>query len=262
MRAATAVVAFLMVSPVAASPDPQPTKVDIAPFRADLLVFVDAAGNTYVLKPATPNKTPNDARLFFAAPGKPAYEQMVIGRSANGPAWALNTWAPRIPGIRPAYFEKQADGSFRKLCADPDHATPLTQLTGDKAKQALDKTQVMTEFLVRRPHMFARDDTGTYYYVDRISQKYGGKGYRVFVGKKGAMKQMPLTDVATDVEGEVFATKSGDIRIDNRSKKSQAYFVRGEKKVELITLDTDANSAVIFTDLGIYQFLGTLCDTW
>ena len=35
----------------------------------------------------------------------------------------------------------------------------------------------------RRSHA-ARDDSGVYYYVDRIAKIYGGKGYRVFVGKK------------------------------------------------------------------------------
>ena len=35
----------------------------------------------------------------------------------------------------------------------------------------------------------------------------------MFVGKKGAMKQLPLTDVASDTAGEVFATKTGDLRL-------------------------------------------------
>jgi hypothetical protein len=37
-------------------------------------------------------------------------------------------------------------------------------------------------------------------------------------------------------------------------------WVKGEKRLELVYLDTDVNSAVIFRDLGVYTFLGTLCD--
>ena len=122
----------------------------------------------------------------------------------------------------------------------------------------------MTTGLVRKPHLLARDDAGTYYYVDVIRDQYGGSGYRVFVGKKGAMKQLPLTDVATDTGGEVFATKTGDVRIvhDNSTEgvKAGATWVKGEKRTPLLTLDTDANSRVIFKDLGIYTFLGTICD--
>jgi hypothetical protein len=260
MRAATVAV-VIVITTTFAQADPAPTKVDIAPFRAELLVFSDAAGNAYVLKPADRAKS-EPGRLFFGQSGKQLYEQLIVGRTTNGSAWSYQTWAPRITGIRPAYFQQQADGTHVKLCANPDHATQLTQLTGDKAKQVLDKSAIMTEALTRRPHMFARDDTGVYYYVDKLSMKYGGKGYRIFVGKKGAMKQLPLTDIATDTEGEVFATKSGDVRLDHRGKKSTAAWVRGEKKLELITLDLDANSSVIFSDLGIYQFLGTLCDTF
>jgi hypothetical protein len=84
----------------------------------------------------------------------------------------------------------------------------------------------------------------------------------VFVGKKGAMKQMPLTDVASDSAGDVFSTRTGDLRLvrNTESNKQTMTWVRGEKRTELVFLDTDVNSAVIFKDLGVYGFLGTLCD--
>jgi hypothetical protein len=116
--------------------------------------------------------------------------------------------------------------------------------------------------IVHVPHLLARDDSGVYYYVDRIAKVYGGKGYRVFVGKKGAMKQMPLTDVASDSAGEVFSTKSGDLRLvrHNEGNKDTMTWVKGEKRLDLVFLDPDVNSVVIYKDLGIYTFLGTLCD--
>ena len=77
------------------------------------------------------------------------------------------------------------------------------------------------------------------------------------------MKQMALTDVASDSAGQVFSTKTGDLRLVNTTDgeaRPSTKWVKGEKKTDLISLDVDANSAVIFTDLGIYKFTGTLCD--
>ena len=63
----------------------------------------------------------------------------------------------------------------------------------------------------------------------------------------------------------MFATKSGDLRIvsettvDATTKKRVTY-IRGDKHSELVYLDTEVNSRLIFKDLGIYDFIGTLCD--
>jgi hypothetical protein len=138
--------------------------------------------------------------------------------------------------------------------------TGLTQLTGDKAKAVLDKYQFMSSALIRKPHILARDDHGLYYYVDRLRE---GKGFRVFVGRKGAMKELPIIDMSTDAAGEVFATKSGDLRITNRRGDTQdAVWSRGDKKEPLIALDEFLNSPVIYAQLGVYTFTGTICETY
>jgi hypothetical protein len=261
MRAHAAVVAVVVGVSGFAVAEPKPQKVDIKPFRDELLVFADAAGNAYVIKPykaATPTAPEERQRIFFGRSGKLLYEQEPQGRTTNNATWSYQSWAPRITGIRPAYLTRKPDGSVIKQCDADD--VPLTQLTGDKAKAVLDKSTLMTEFLNRRAHMLARDDSGVYFYVDRLIKQHGGKGFRVYMGRKGAMKLLPLTDVASDTAGEVFSTKTGDLRLDRRADVNKMIWIRGEKRTELITLDIDANSTVIFTDLGIYQFLGTLCD--
>jgi len=243
-----------------AAAEPKSTPVDSKPFRGELQVFVDAQGYTYVFKPHKPatDKVPESpARLFYGKSGT-LYEQVIVGRSTNGASWQITTWAPRISGIRPGYFMQKDDGTIHKMCDQED--LTLTQVTGDKAKQLLDKSKLQTEYLMRRPHLLARDDAGIYYYVDHFAGIYGGKGYRVFLGKKGAMKEMPLSDVATDTAGDVFATKTGDLRLTRNAGTEKIVWVRGEKKTELLRLDVDANSTLIFSELGIYQFLGTLCD--
>ncbi len=254
VRAVVLVIAWAGI----ARAEPTPQKIDIKPFRDELLVLNDSSGNLYVVRPPKfGSKDP--AFVWFGQHGKPLYGQRVVARTNNNAAWEVSIWAPRITGIRPGTFQRKADGSFEKTCGDQP-TVALTQLTGDKAKTVLDKHVLMTEFLQRRAHMLARDDSGTYYYVDRLMGSLGGKSFRVYVGKKGAMKLLPLSDVASDTAGEVFSMKTGDLRLDRRADVQKMAWIRGEKRTELITLDVDANSAVIFSDLGIYPFLGTICD--
>jgi len=239
--------------------DPKPTPVDIKAIKDKLQVFQDKAGGTYVVY-----DDPDEASKYraFYGTGKELYEQITVGRSRDGDAWTISTWAPRLAEVRPAGIMKKKDGSFMKWCDGKDDAV-LTQLGGEKAKAVIDKYSFLSPALVRRAHLFARDDSGIYYYIDRLDGAHGGKGYRVFVGKKGAMKQLALTDVATDTGGQVFSTKTGDLRLvkmaDDPTKPTTRW-VKGEKKTDLIQLDVDANSPVIFTELGIYKFTGTLCD--
>ena len=262
MRARGWVVAGILVGLTAlavADDDPKPTPVDIKTLRDKLLVFQDKAGGTYVVYP-TP-ASGEDAKVFYGT-GKQLYEQINTGRSRNGDAWSLATWAPRIAETRPASIMRKDDGTFLRWCDGKDDAV-LTEITGDKAKAILDKYAFLSPALVRRPHLLARDDSGVYYYVDRLDKAHGGKGYRVFVGKKGGMKQLALTDVASDSAGQVFSTKTGDLRLVNTTENQatpQTKWVKGEKKTDLIKLDTDVNSPLIFKDLGIYKFTGTLCD--
>ena len=257
MRArAWSVVGVLAIAGIA-SADPKPKPVDIKPIRDKLIVLTDAEGGTYVAMPG------KDARLWYGAPkSKALYEQIVISRSENQGegTWDLGVWAPRVPNIQPGAILRKADGTFERYCGG-DHTLALTPASADQSKTILDKSQFLTTAMIRRPHMLARDDAGIYYYVDVIRDQYGGKGYRVFVGKKGAMKQRPLTDIATDTAGDVFGTKTGDLRIVRDSDKDTITWVKGDKRTTLSRLDTDASSVLIFRDLGVYTFIGSICES-
>jgi hypothetical protein len=238
-----------------AAADPAPKPVEIKD-KSQGLVLQDAQGGIYVVFRG------DDAKLFYGPNAKAVYEQRIVGSSSDGERWEFNPWAPRVAnGAHIASLERKQDGTYQKSCGESDH-TGLTELSGEKAHAVLDKAQYLTMAIIHVPHLLARDDSGVYYYVDRIAKIYGGKGYRVFVGRKGAMKPMPLTDVASDSAGEVFSTKSGDLRLvrNNEDTKQRMTWVKGGKRTELVFLDTDDNSVVIFKDLGIYTFLGTLCD--
>lgn len=239
-----------------AAADPAPRPVDIKAMKAQGMVLQDAQGGVYVVFRG------DDAKVFYGPNARAVYEQVIVGSSSDGEGgWEFNTWAPRKPGNGLASLEHKKDGSFHKSCGDKDD-TGLTELSGEKAHAVLDRARFLSMGIVRVPHLLARDDSGVYYYVDRIAKVYGGKGYRVFVGRKGALKQMPLVDVASDSAGDVFSTRSGDLRLVRSSEdnKEKMTWVKGGKRTELVFLDTEVNSVVIFKDLGLYGFLGTLCD--
>lgn len=241
----------------AAFADPTPTPVDIKEMKAKAAVFTDPQGGIYVVFRT------DDPKIFYGPNAKQLFEQHISGSGSDGDGgWDFSTWAPRVAnGSHIGSLDHKKDGTTKKSCGEKDEQA-LTELTGDRAKAIVDKSAFLTSGIVRVPHLLARDDSGVYYYVDRIAKIYGGKGYRVFVGRKGAMKQMPLTDVASDSAGDVFSTKSGDLRLvrNSESHKETTTWVKGEKRTELVFLDTDVNSVVIFKDLGIYTSLGTFCD--
>lgn len=236
--------------------EPKPTPVDIKPFKDKLQVFQDGKNGIYVVAWAD-----GGPRAFYGANGKQLYEQRMPHLSRNGDQWSVTVDAPRVAEMRPGYIMRKEDGTFHRMCNEGDDAV-LTELTGDKAKAVVEKAQFLSTGLMYVSTLLARDNTGTYYYVDHLIKQYGGKGYRVFIGKRGAMKLTPLADVAADSAGEVFATKNGELRlVHGGGQASSAEWVRGSGQPQVLTvLDTDVNSALIYSDLGIYTFLGTICD--
>ncbi len=235
-----------------AAADPKPQPIDMKPIRDQLQVAQDAKGGLYVFIPG------KESRLWYGT-GKELYEQWVIFRSANGDAWDISTWSPRLTNMQPAALRRSENNTYDRWCNAEAETAQLTLLTGDRAKQALDKHVLMTELLGRRPKFLARDESAVYYYVDRL---VGGKGERLFVGKKGAMKEVELIDTSSDTAGSVYTSKTGELRLvdTHQGGASTAAWVKGDKRTELIRLDLDVNSHVIFSELGIYKQIGTLCE--
>ncbi|MBA3395262.1 MAG: hypothetical protein H0T89_21620 [Deltaproteobacteria bacterium] len=253
-----AVLAVVCWSGIAVA-EPKPEPIDIKPFKDKLTVLKDASGAFYVV-----TFDHGGVPYIFYGTAKLLYEQPLEGsRSRNGTAWSVSIWAPRLPFPFQGTVEYAKDGTFRTTCTSKLEQG-LTVVTGEKATEILDKGKFMTTAVTRRPLLLARDDRGIYYYVDVLSKQYGGNGHRVFIGKKGAMKQIPISDVATDSGGDVFSTKTGDLRLvrnldqDVRAKVTTTW-IKGEKRTELITLDPYMNQPLIYRDLGVYKLHGTIC---
>jgi hypothetical protein len=69
-----------------------------------------------------------------------------------------------------------------------------------------------------------------------------------------------MTNVVSDSAGDVFATKSGELKLV--LGKKEASWVQGKKAKDLILLPLEDNVQLIYSELGVYtgQPLGTPCD--
>lgn len=113
----------------------------------------------------------------------------------------------------------------------------------------------------RVPHALLRDPKGNYYYVDRGRAQGEEKNFRLFVGPRGALKLQKMTNVVSDSAGEIFTTKSGDLRLLVDREKTSEWVERG-RKTALRQVPLDENLHLIYAELGVYtgQRLGTPCD--
>jgi hypothetical protein len=84
--------------------------------------------------------------------------------------------------------------------------------------------------------------------------------FRLYSGPRGSMKPLKMVNVVSDSEGDIFSTKSGELRLV-LDKKESAWVQKG-KRQPLKSLPVEDNVALIYADLGVYtgQPLGTPCD--
>ncbi|HEY4182589.1 MAG TPA: hypothetical protein VGM90_37410 [Kofleriaceae bacterium] len=278
MRAIAPIVLALAVVSVPAmadtSKDPVPTKVELNPGKNDVVVLKDAEGGIYVVVGATQGDS--GSRQVFYGKGKQLYRQRTLHASQDGTTgyWSIGVWTPRLSNFHDGEIDHKQDGTFERNCGGEDDAA-LTEVTGEKAQQILSKSQFLSPLFVRRVRLIGRDDTGVYYLVDELNGENKGRGFRLFVGRKGALKQQPLSDIATDDAGESYTTKTGTFTVTFKHTTSTnvetdgevattatGTWVKGERRSPISMLDTrnQKNDVLVYKELGLYDSLGTICD--
>ncbi len=266
MGARSAILLVMVGCGIAAASEPKPKEVDVKQVT-QWLVLEDAHGSTFAV---AMSMALTERLVFYGQSGKALYQVPVHSRSANGATWSLAWYALRLSGITPATLEFREGGSYTLSCPTGDELsahnsenTAFKEVPADRAKQIVAKAKFLSNGYTHTPRLLARDDTGIYYYVDELAPTYGGGGVRVFIGKKGGMKEVQLLDVASDSDGAVYSTKSGDVRlvVDRLdSTKRDATFIKGQKRASLRVLDVVTNTALVYRDLGIYNLQGLPCE--
>lgn len=245
----------LVLSQAAAQP------VDISAWKARAKGLTDGNGHFFVYDAEHTSDT------VFYGDGKTMYAQRVFGSGSEGrKSWYAALWDPRgLNATAAGAAVAMEDSGARYTCTCADRVTPLTPLKADALAKLLDSATFMPALWARAVEKLLRDDHGVYYLVDRA--RNDRRDFRLFIGKRGEMKQVPLKDIVDDAQGMVFATRDGQLRLitgqgpdatqDNR-------WIRGKRNTRLTVVDLEAASTLrlVYMDLGPYfgQRLGTPCD--
>ncbi len=195
-----------------------------------------------------------DVPLHISENGEAFHEQRETVRAAGGTRRQLFAGAQHSEVL----FE---DDSWTLTCGD--HEVQGQELPMAEARAIMESAEFSDQAWKREPFALARDDRGRYFYVDRMIEDYGGKGFRVFSGPRGSVELTTLSDVVDDSEGTIFATADGELRlILEAGRSSGATWISDGEERELTVLPLHDNAELIYRDLGMYRGkdLGSLCE--
>jgi hypothetical protein len=245
--------------------------VDVSKFKDKLKALTDGAGHYVVYDGERPYNS------MFYGDAKRVVQVRIHGGGMSGTEkWSAYLWDPRIPHVdgNVATVEMVDSGKqYTMTCGK--RVTTLKPVTGADLATLLGAVTFGAPPWDRQPERLLRDDNGVYYLVDRYrsDDRLDRRDFRLFVGPRGKMKQMPLKDVVDDSEGMIFSTKGGELRLvfghngradDNKPLVDQFKWIEGKKSQQLtdVPLDLPINGRLIYMDLGPYAGarLGTPCD--
>lgn len=241
--------------PVAA---PGPGAIDISEARPQMIVLSDGKSHFLAL---TPPGAPAEA--FFYGDGKRFHKLVSSSSSRNGEAWERSFIEPRLTDgghEEGMAFVNQKGGVYTVMCGT--RTTVLKPVPAAEQQAILTSASFEKSLRKYRPYALGRDERGVYYYVDRGYQPEEKNKFRLFAGPKGNLKQQKMLNVVSDSEGDIFATKTGTLRLI--LGKKETLWVEGKKRspLTMVPLDFNRNVAMVYTELGVYagERLGTPCD--
>lgn len=228
-------------------------KVDISKLQKDMVVLHDGKGHYLIAMPTTDHYSE-----AFYGDGKTFYKQRSFGGSLDTSSKSSNArfWSPRT-GHRASLIQRK--GAWRMECGK--RKTELQVLPAGKAKKLIARAEFFEPMWRHSAYKLARDENGNYYFVDRLRDEHGGKGFRMWVGPVGNMKRMKMTNIVSDSEGDIFATKTGQLRFITSTSKKTSLWVAGKDRMQLLNVPVIRNIELIYAELGVYLGdLGTPCD--
>lgn len=226
-------------------------RIDVSEYRDKMVVATDGRGHHVIVVPESKHYT-----TVLYGNGKTFYLQRTFGGSMDGGNKTMSArfWDPRVNHQADVVVDQK---EMYVQCGT--RKTTVTPLAADEQKKLLEQAEFLDAPWKYEAYQLARDDRGTYYYVDRLRSRYGGKGFRLWIGPRGNMKLTKLINIVSDSEGDIFATRSGELRLI--SAKNSSTWIKGKKRKELVNVPAVDNVKLIYAELGVYLGdLGTPCD--
>ncbi len=223
-----------------------------APPRDGLQLFTDGKKHYLALGDYKGTSTP-----LFWGDAKALWAQRLVGSGKSGPAsFSYTVWDPRAP----SGWQRSVEGKEGKLhlqCGDT--RVELTAVAKPLTKKILSAAQFLAPRWRRQAFVLARDDEGTYYYVDRGRSSALHDDFRLFVGKRGKLAYLPLDDALVDGGGMAFLSPQGRLTIKGEPAVASWIALGVEHKLNLLQVEDEA--AFIYATMGVYkEALGTICD--
>jgi hypothetical protein len=234
-----------------AAPEETGAPIDVTAHRDKLVVVSDGKQHFMALVPCGDMSSPT-----YYGDGKTFWAQRVFGGGSSGTeSFNRAFWDPRSNRSAQVSFK---DGKYTVSCDDRE--SELKPVADTERDAILAAARFFPARWKYRAYALARDNEGKYYYVDRLREPERSLSFRLFVGARGSMKQQKMINVVSDSEGDIFATKSGSLRLV--LDKHETAWIQGKKKTALVSLPVEQNHTLIYNDLGAYtgQRLGTPCD--
>lgn len=154
---------------------------------------------------------------------------------------------------------KDAEGARSCAVTCGERTVKLSVLAPEKATPLLLSAKYEEPRLKTVPLALLRDDDGTYYVVDQGNTADTERHLRLFVGKKGALKEVKITETVAEQSGYILATAAGSLRF---GQVTSATWTLNKKSKALRDLPVNDNLAMIYKELGVYasKSLGNPCD--
>ena len=232
--------------------------IDISEARPEMIVLTD--GKSHYLAMTPPG---SKADAFFYGDGKRFYKLASPSYSKNGESWERSFLDPRLTDgghEEGMAFVNQKAGAYTLQCGP--RTTVMKPAAAAEQKTILTSGSFEKSLRKYRPYALGRDENGIYYYVDRGYQPEEKNKFRLFAGPKGNLKLQQMVNVVSDSEGDIFATKTGTLRLI--LGKKETVWIAGKKRspLTMVPLDFNRNVAMVYTEFGVYagQRLGTPCD--
>jgi hypothetical protein len=228
--------------------------------RLRMRAWSDGAGHLLVTEPFV-----MDAPLWWGDEKK-LFRVRVRGGGQQGLVeMSRNFWEPRTRRGAEAEFEVR-DGKATLTCGA--QVVPLVLVPPRDLPRRMRSVAFFEPRWRRIPHALARDDAGTYYFVDGARGADGAAlaarpDYRLFIGRKGALAPVALDDSTVDAGGALYLSAAGRLELKPGGKGgSDATWITASGRKPLTWLEPADHAPLIYGELGVYagELLGTPCD--
>jgi len=144
--------------------------------------------------------------------------------------------------------------SYEVTCSPREGMTDRRRLTLTRADEKTASTLLAKATLfdepVRQVPVFLGRINTTYVYVDTSNFK----DYRLFMGKRGALKTLAIKEIVDDAEGMILVTVKGTLIMKrSRADVTSSTFGTAKKPATVEVLSTVKNRRLIYRDLGVYK---------